>query len=168
MHDGILQAKLQSLRLVVFDFDGVFTDNTVYVMEDGSEMVRCWRSDGLGLARLKLAGVESIIISTETNPVVGARSRKLAMRCLQGCEDKRAALDALAAELGIALEDVAYVGNDINDAACLEAVGLPIVVGESHPDVLPLAKYRTATLGGRGAVREVCDLIVAARRNATV
>ena len=159
--------QLAQVRLVVFDFDGVFTDNTVYVSQDGTESVRCWRSDGLGLAKLKHAGLHTAIVSTETNPVVMARSRKLAMRCVQGCEDKRAAVAALAEELGVALGDVAFVGNDINDLTCLEAVGLPIVVQDAHPDVMNAAAYRTTAPGGRGAVREVCDAIVAARKAAS-
>jgi 3-deoxy-D-manno-octulosonate 8-phosphate phosphatase (KDO 8-P phosphatase) len=162
-----LDALLRRVRLVVFDFDGVFTDNTVYVSQDGTESVRCWRSDGLGTAKLKQAGVDTVIVSTETNPVVSVRSRKLAMRCVQGCDDKLGAVRSLAGELGVRLEDVAYVGNDINDLACLEAVGLPIVVQDAHHDVLAAAAHRTTAPGGRGAVREVCDAIVAARMQVT-
>ncbi len=168
MTPGGLQAALARVRLVVFDFDGVFTDNTVYVSQDGTESVRCWRGDGLGLARVKEAGVETAVLSTETNPVVDARSRKLAIRCIQGCGDKLAALKILVDELHVALSDVAFVGNDINDLACLSAVGLPIVVHDAHPDVLDAAALRTSAPGGRGAVREVCDRIVAARRQVTM
>ncbi len=160
--------RFARVRLVVFDFDGVFTDNTVYVAQDGAEMVRCWRGDGLGLARLKQAGIDAVIVSTETNPVVTARSRKLAIPCVRGCDDKLAAVRALAAERGLPLDEVAFVGNDINDLACLEAVGLPIVVRDAHPDVLGVAVYRTEAVGGRGAVREVSDAIVAARQHAAV
>ena len=160
--------RFARVRLVVFDFDGVFTDNTVYVAQDGTEMVRCWRGDGLGLARLKRTGIEAAIVSTETNPVVTARSRKLAIRCVQGCDDKLAAVRALAAELGVSLDEVAFVGNDINDLQCLQAVGLPIVVRDAHPDVVDAAVYRTTAVGGRGAVREVSDAIVATRQHATV
>ena len=158
----------RAVKLVVFDFDGVFTDNTVYVSQDGVESVRCWRSDGLGLAKLKRAGIPTAIVSTETNPVVTARSRKLAMRCIQSCEDKLAAVRALAVEHGLTLADVAFVGNDINDLACLQAVGLPIVVQDAHPDVVGAGVYRTTAPGGRGAVREVCDAIIAARRSVSI
>lgn len=157
--------SFRAVKLVVFDFDGVFTDNTVYVSQDGVETVRCWRSDGLGLAKLKQAGIPTAIVSTETNPVVAARSRKLAMRCIQGCDDKLAAVRALADEHGLTLADVAFVGNDINDLACLQSVGLPIVVQDAHADVLGVAAYRTSAPGGRGAVREVCDAIVAGRQS---
>jgi 3-deoxy-D-manno-octulosonate 8-phosphate phosphatase (KDO 8-P phosphatase) len=155
-----LDETFRGVRLVVFDFDGVFTDNTVYVSQDGVESVRCWRSDGLGIAKLKQAGVDTVIVSTETNPVVSVRSRKLAMRCVQGCDDKLSAVRMLAAEYGVTLDAVAFVGNDINDLSCLEAVGLPIVVQDAHHDVLHAAVYRTTACGGRGAVREVCDLIL--------
>ena len=154
-------ADLAAVRLVVFDFDGVFTDNTVYVSEDGTESVRCWRGDGLGLQAIQRLGLQVLILSTEVNPVVTARSRKLKVECVQGCEDKRARLEAIVRERGLTLDQVAYVGNDVNDLGCLEAVGVPVVVGDAHPAVLGAAKLRTQRPGGRGAVREVCDLLVA-------
>jgi YrbI family 3-deoxy-D-manno-octulosonate 8-phosphate phosphatase len=149
---------ISKIRLVAFDFDGVFTDNMVYVFENGTEAVRCSRADGIGLHKLKQLGIETIIISTEPNPVVSERARKLKLRCVQDCRDKRAELEKITQELGISLAEVAFVGNDINDRACLACVGLPIVVQDAHPDVLPLAKYRTNRPGGFGAVREICDL----------
>lgn len=154
---GLIEA-IRHIRLVAFDFDGVFTDNTVWVGEDGHEWVRCWRGDGIGLRKLERAGIETVIISTETNPVVSARSRKLQIRCIQSCDDKRAALEKLIEEMGLVMEQVTFVGNDINDLPCLSCVGLPIVVQDAHADVLPYARYRTHTPGGYGAVREVCDL----------
>jgi YrbI family 3-deoxy-D-manno-octulosonate 8-phosphate phosphatase len=162
--DPALTERLRSVRLVAFDFDGVFTDNAVYVSEDGRESVRCVRSDGLGLQALTALGVSTVVISTETNPVVTARSRKLAIRCLQGCADKRAALETVVAELAVTWQETAFVGNDTNDLDCLKVVGLPIVVADAHDDVLPYAAYTTRMPGGHGAVREVCDLIVAVRR----
>jgi 3-deoxy-D-manno-octulosonate 8-phosphate phosphatase (KDO 8-P phosphatase) len=157
-NDASLERRIRAIRLIAFDFDGVFTDNMVYVFQDGSEAVRCSRGDGLGLRKLERLGIETIIISLETNPVVTARSRKLKMRCIQSCEDKRTALEGVAREMGITLEQVAFVGNDINDLPCLTCVGLPIVVQDAHPDVLPYAKYRTQMFGGQGAVREICDM----------
>jgi len=146
------------IRLVAFDFDGVFTDNMVYVFEDGTEAVRCFRSDGIGLQKLKKIGIETAIISTEANPVVSARAHKLKIRCVQDCQDKRAVLDKMAHDQGIRLSEVAFVGNDINDLPCLECVGLPIVVQDAHVDVVSTALYQTKNPGGHGAVREVCDL----------
>ena len=148
-----------ALKLVVFDFDGVFTDNLVYVFEDGREAVRCSRADGLGLRRLERLNIEPIILSTEVNPVVGARAAKLKVHCVQGCEDKLASLIALLEHRQIEPRQVAFVGNDLNDLDCLRRVGLPIVVRDAHPDTLSAAIYRTRLRGGKGAVREVCDLI---------
>ena len=157
--DDTLAAAWRRVRLVVFDFDGVFTDNTVYVFEDGREAVRCWRGDGVGLARLAGLGVEAMILSSEPNPVVAARARKLGIPCLHGKADKRAALEAILAEKGLRPEQAAYVGNDVGDGACLSLVGLPVAVADAHDDVVGLAAYRTVKAGGRGAVREVCDLL---------
>jgi YrbI family 3-deoxy-D-manno-octulosonate 8-phosphate phosphatase len=156
--DPGITETIHKIRLVAFDFDGVFTDNMVYVMQNGSEAVRCFRSDGIGLKKLKLAGIETVIISTEANPVVSARAAKLKIRCFQNCENKRKILESLARDLDVTLEEVAFVGNDINDLECLTCVGLPIVVQDAHADVIPLAAYRTRAPGGRGAVREICDL----------
>jgi YrbI family 3-deoxy-D-manno-octulosonate 8-phosphate phosphatase len=149
---------IRKIRLVAFDFDGVFTDNMVYVFEDGTEAVRCSRGDGIGLQKLKRLGIDTIIISTESNPVVSARARKLKIRCVQNCADKRKKLEDIAQETGISLAEVAFVGNDINDLASLKCVALPIVVADAHRDVVPLALYQTQNPGGYGAVREVCDL----------
>lgn len=152
-------AELLRVRFVAFDFDGVFTDDTVYVTQEGVEMVRCWRGDGLGLRKLEQVGIGTAILSTETNPVVGIRAGKMRVPCLQGLDDKRAALDTLVRQSGAPLASFAFVGNDINDLVCLTAVGLSIAVRNAHPDVLGCVKYRTDTPGGLGAVREVCDVL---------
>ena len=157
------KAQLASVQLVAFDFDGVFTDNMVYLNEEGIESVRCWRSDGLGLSRLKLAGINMVIISTEVNPVVTARAKKLNIHCRQGIEDKAQAIISICKEFEVDIKRVAFVGNDINDIAAFELVGLPIAVYDAHPEVLPYISYQTKAMGGRGAVREVCDLIFMAR-----
>jgi len=149
---------LKKIRLVAFDFDGVFTDNMVLTFQDGTEAVHCFRGDGIGLGKLKRFGIQTLIISTETNPVVAARSKKLGIRCIQGCDDKRSMLENIAQEEGLTLAQIAFVGNDVNDLSCLSCVGLPIVVQDAHPDVVPVAYYQTKAKGGHGAVREVCDL----------
>lgn len=156
------QARLRQLRLVAFDFDGVFTDNMVYVLEDGREAVRCFRGDGIGLTKLQDLGVEVIVLSTETNPVVAARSRKLGVNCIQGCRDKRETLERLAQERGLTPAQLAFVGNDVNDLGALTFVGVPIVVRDAHPDIVRYAMYQTRAPGGHGAVREVCERIAAA------
>ncbi len=158
LNKNSIEKVISKIRLVGFDFDGVFTDNMVYVFEDGAEAVRCSRGDGIGLQKLKYLGIEAVIISTESNPVVSARARKLQIRCVQDCPDKRKALEHIAEEIGISLGEVAFVGNDINDLPCLMCVALPIVVQDAHQDVIPLARYQTKNPGGYGAVREICDL----------
>ena len=154
--------ELRHIRFIAFDFDGVFTDDAVYVSQDGTEMVRCWRGDGLGLRKLDRLAIGSAILSTEVNPVVGLRARKLNIQCYHGLDDKRERLDALASEIAIPLQHFAYVGNDINDLLCFAGVGLPIAVRNAHPDVIGCARYRTEAAGGYGAVREVCDVFAAA------
>jgi len=154
-----IEQAIRSLRLIVFDFDGVFTDNTVIVTEDGQEAVVCWRGDGLGLSKIRRRGIEMRIISTEVNPVVTARSRKLQLECLQGCDDKLTALKALATQRGLSAGEIAFMGNDINDAECLAWVGLPVVPADAHEAVVPLARLTMRASGGRGAVREFCDLV---------
>ena len=151
----------RSVRLVVFDFDGVFTDNTVWTDDAGNEWVRSWRGDGLGLEKLRQSGIPAWVLSTEIHPVVARRCQKLGIPFRQGLTDKGAALEALASELGVALANVAYVGNDINDASCLRVVGVPVVVQDAHQDVLSLARYQTRATGGFGAVREICDWLTA-------
>lgn len=160
---GRLGDLLASIRLVVFDFDGVFTDNAVYVTQDGVESVRCWRSDGIGLSRMRAVGVDSLIVSTEANPVVMVRANKMKARCLQGIEDKAVAIVDYCRAQGIDPAQVAFVGNDVNDIAAFKQVGLPIAVGDAYPEVFSHVLYRTVRPGGAGAVREVCDLIFHAK-----
>jgi 3-deoxy-D-manno-octulosonate 8-phosphate phosphatase (KDO 8-P phosphatase) len=160
---GALCEIARKIRLVVFDFDGVFTNNLVLVLQDGTEGVLCNRSDGLGLQALRDRGVELLVLSTEVNPVVTVRCRKLEIPCFQGCEDKAVVLEEQAAGLHIALEETAFLGNDVNDLGCLKKVGLPACVADSHPAVPASCKYVTKRPGGGGAVRELCDLIAEAK-----
>lgn len=153
-----IEEIMRRIRLIAFDFDGVFTDNMVYVLEDGSEAVRCSRSDGLGLQKLKNLGIDTVIISTEANPVVSARALKLKIDCIQDCQNKLDVLKNVVREKGFSLGEVAFVGNDINDLPCLECVALPIVVQDAYGDVVSTARFQTERPGGHGAVREICDL----------
>jgi len=151
--------RFSQLKFLALDFDGVFTDNIVYTTETGEESVACWRSDGIGLSKVKKLGIPVWVISTEKNPVVARRCEKLGIDCIQGCDDKLAALMKLLDQYKCDIEDTAFIGNDINDTECLEKVGLPIIVADSHTDVCHLASYTTEKNGGKGAVREICDLI---------
>jgi YrbI family 3-deoxy-D-manno-octulosonate 8-phosphate phosphatase len=150
---------LAEARLLVLDFDGVMTDNRVLVDQDGRETVWCHRGDGWGIARLREAGVEVVVLSTETNPVVAARCRKLKIEYIQGCENKLPALQAVAQQRDVRPEQIAYVGNDVNDLECMRWVGLPVAVADAVPEVLAAARWVTSRRGGEGAVREVSDIL---------
>ncbi|MBS0197134.1 MAG: HAD hydrolase family protein [Planctomycetes bacterium] len=133
------------------------TDNTVIVMQDGTEAAVCNRSDGLGIGMLADLGMPMLVVSKEQNPVVGARCKKLKLECHQGIDDKLEVLLRLIGERGLEPEQVAYVGNDVNDLPCMKHVGLPIAVADAYPEVLAVAAAVTTRPGGHGAVREVCD-----------
>jgi YrbI family 3-deoxy-D-manno-octulosonate 8-phosphate phosphatase len=153
----------REIDAVVFDFDGVLTDDHVWVDEQGHELVRCDRGDGLGVARLREAGIPVWVLSSESNPVVAARCRKLGVPVQQGLRDKGAALGALAAEHGFDLGRVVYVGNDVNDLSCMEQVGFSVAVADAVALVRERADWVLARPGGRGAVRELCERILAER-----
>ncbi|MBI4398813.1 MAG: HAD hydrolase family protein [Candidatus Omnitrophica bacterium] len=157
-----LKKLIASIRLIVFDFDGVFTDNLVYTFEDGREAVRCFRSDGFGLAKLNRLGIKNVVISSEANPVVSKRCEKLGITCYTGHLEKLPVLKQILQENGVSFSQTAYVGNDINDMDCLAQVALPIVVEDAHPDTLAYARYQTKKRGGYGAVREIGDLFESA------
>ena len=159
-----LRPLLERVRLAVFDFDGVFTDNRVWVNERGEEALAFSRSDGLGLRRLDEVQVRYLILSLESNPIVGARAQKLQARCVQGIADKLPVLREHVAVAGVSLEETAYVGNDVNDAECLGAVGLPVVPADAWPEVRPLARWVLSRPGGNGCVREFCDGVWEAQR----
>ena len=149
---------LIEIKAIAFDFDGVFTDNRVYVMQTGEEAVVCDRSDGMGISMLRKVGIPLVIISTEKNPVVAVRAAKLNIDVLQGIENKLPVLSQWAAENRLSIEQVAFIGNDINDVDCLNAVGLGIAVADAYPVAIDAADYVLTKNGGQGAVREIADL----------
>jgi YrbI family 3-deoxy-D-manno-octulosonate 8-phosphate phosphatase len=149
------------IQAVVFDFDGVFTDNRVLVLQDGSEAVLCDRGDGWGLSQLKKNGIPLLILSTEKNPVVQARADKLGIPCLHGIQEKGRALGQWIQERELDAMQVVYVGNDANDLPCLEMVGFRVVVADAHPSVRAIADLVLEHPGGRGAIRELCELLLA-------
>lgn len=154
----------KQVKALICDFDGVLTDNRVLVREDGLESVTCDRSDGLGLQMVKKSGVEVGVLSKERNKVVMARCQKLGIECLHGIDDKRPVLEKWMAERGIEMEAVVFVGNDINDVECLEAAGCGVAVADAYGPAMAAADFALERRGGFGAVRELCDLILA--RNA--
>jgi YrbI family 3-deoxy-D-manno-octulosonate 8-phosphate phosphatase len=148
------------ITLVVFDFDGVMTDNRVWVDQDGREMVAANRSDSLRLPELRAAGVELLVLSTESNPVVDARCRKLKLPVFQGVADKAGALRTLLAKRQLDPAEVIFVGNDINDVPCFPLVGCAVVPADAQPEALHCADIVLSHTGGHGAVRELCDLLL--------
>ena len=148
------------IDLVIMEFDGVLTDNRVYVMEDGRETVACHRGDGWGIGIIREAGIEVMILSTERNPVVSARANKLGIECQQNCQDKAVATAKLIQEKGLDPARVMYVGNDTNDAEAMALVGHPAAPADAHPSILKIAKIVTQAGGGYGVVRELADLLV--------
>lgn len=152
-----LPARLDCL---VFDFDGVFTDNRVTVLEEGHEAVVCSRGDGMGIEMLRKAGWPMVVISKEPHPIVAARCAKLKIECFQGVEDKLTVLRDWLARDGHALERTLYVGNDVNDLPCLTAVGCPVVVADAHPEARQAARLILDNPGGQGALRELAELVL--------
>jgi YrbI family 3-deoxy-D-manno-octulosonate 8-phosphate phosphatase len=148
---------------VVTDFDGVHTDDSVSLNQHGVESVTVSRSDGMGIALLRAAGVPVLILSTEANPVVAARARKLRVEAVQDVADKAVALREWAGVRGIPLSRIAYVGNDVNDLGCLDLVGWPVAVPGAHPLVLAAARVVLDRPGGAGAVRDLADRVLAGR-----
>ncbi|WP_428389747.1 KdsC family phosphatase [Mucisphaera sp.] len=152
------------VKALVCDFDGVLTDNRVIVREDGMEHVVCDRSDGLGLQMLRDLGVHVGVLSKERNPVVQARCTKIGIDCIQGIDDKLPVLKRWAEERSVSLEELVYVGNDVNDVDCLAAAGCGVAVADAYEPAVHASDFLLERSGGYGAVRELCDLILA--RNA--
>jgi YrbI family 3-deoxy-D-manno-octulosonate 8-phosphate phosphatase len=150
----------QQVDLLVLDFDGVLTDDRVWVDQDGRESVAANRRDGMGITMLHKAGVPMVVLSTETNRVVAARCQKLNLPVIQGLSDKSTSLRRLIQERQLDPAHVVYLGNDVNDLPCFPLVGCAVVVADAHPDVIPQADVVLSHSGGRGAVRELCDRIL--------
>ncbi|MEH0635972.1 N-acylneuraminate cytidylyltransferase [Streptomyces bottropensis] len=145
---------------VVLDFDGTQTDDRVLIDSEGREFVSVHRGDGLGIAALRRSGLEMLILSSEQNPVVAARARKLKLPVLHGIDRKDLALKQWCEEQGIAPERVLYVGNDVNDLPCFALVGWPVAVGSAHDVVRGAARAVTTVPGGEGAIREIAGWIL--------
>ncbi|MGW6910560.1 cytidylyltransferase domain-containing protein [Streptomyces sp. NPDC054940] len=151
---------VDDIDAVVLDFDGTQTDDRVLIDADGKEFVSVHRGDGLGIAALRKSGLKMLILSSEQNPVVAARARKLKLPVLHGIDRKDLALKQWCEEQGIAPERVLYVGNDVNDLPCFALVGWPVAVASAHDVVRGAARAVTATPGGDGAIREIASWIL--------
>ena len=155
---------LKKLRALVLDVDGVLTDGGMYYGPSGEGLKRFNVKDGLGLRLIGEAGIEVALISGENSEILKRRAEKLKIdNVFVGIEDKLQTLKAFAGARGIALDEIAYVGDDLNDLPALGAVALPIAVADAAPQVRKAVRWVTSRRGGEGAVREVCDRILAAR-----
>lgn len=157
-----VQKKLKNIKLLVMDFDGVITDNMVWTSEEGREYVVSNRSDGHGISQMRTLrpDIRMMVISKETNIVVKRRCEKLKLECHTGIINKSTLLNSLVKEMGITMEEVAYIGNDINDTGCVSAAGIGIAVADAYEEVKDAAYIITHNRGGHGAVREIIDAIL--------
>ncbi|MEX1248202.1 MAG: acylneuraminate cytidylyltransferase [Anaerolineales bacterium] len=150
----------KKVKLLVMDFDGVLSDNRVWINEEGKEQIAANRSDGLGIEMLLKAGVEALVISMEENPVVARRCEKMGIPYLKCIENKGKLLSEILAERNLPTNEVVFLGNDTNDLPCFPLVACGIAVADAHPEVLREADLALRKRGGHGAVRELCDLIL--------
>jgi YrbI family 3-deoxy-D-manno-octulosonate 8-phosphate phosphatase len=150
---------MSSIKLIVYDFDGVMTDNRLLVDQEGRESVQVNRADGLGVSEIKKLGIKQIILSTEKNQIVQVRAAKLGIPCLQGVENKAEKLTGYCIKNKISLSDVAYVGNDINDLKVMRLVGLTICPADAHPKIQNISMHILTKNGGEGVARELFDYI---------
>ena len=153
--------RAKKIKLLVCDVDGVFSDGRIYLGNDGEELKAFHTKDGFGIKALGGSGVHVAIITGRRSTIVANRMSALNVKhIIQGQEDKYPALIDLSKTLGIYIDEIAYIGDDIPDLACIVQVGLGIAVQDAHPGVIAQADYTTFVRGGYGAVREVCDLIM--------
>ncbi len=147
--------QFECIKCIAYDFDGVMTDNRVLVTEDGKEAVFCNRSDGLAIARFKALGIQQLIISTERNPVVEARSRKLGIEVIHGVTDKGAILLKYCQDNEIDTNSVMFIGNDINDQSAFQVAGHTGTPADAEPELLRMADWKSARKGGNGVIRDL-------------
>ncbi|WDI32482.1 acylneuraminate cytidylyltransferase [Hyphococcus flavus] len=150
----------KAIDAVLFDFDGVMTDDSVYVDDQGREMVRANRGDGLGIERLRATPVKIGVISKEKNLVVSKRCEKLKIECIQGVDKKDEVIRGWAEKNAVPLKTIVYVGNDLNDLPVIGLTGCVFAPSDANPAFRAAANGVLSKPGGRGAVREVCELIL--------
>ncbi len=161
--DQVLE-KARPVRLLVLDVDGVLTDGRLYLSAEGEELKVFHVRDGYGLVAVQQSGVTVAIISGRDCAAVTRRAAELGIaHVMQGVSDKAAALEKLMGSLGVDKHEVACVGDDTPDIAMLRKAGLPIAVADAHPGVISETVWSTTSVGGRGAVREICDLLLSAK-----
>jgi len=162
MQDILKQAK--KIKLVIFDVDGVLTDGSLFFGDDGQEYKAFYSRDGLGIKLLQRTGVEVGVITARSSKLVNHRMENLGIKHLyQGRLDKIAAFNDLVSKLGVNADETAYAGDDVIDLPVMKKVGLAIAVQDAHPFVKKHAHWITEHNGGRGAARDICELIMEAQ-----
>jgi YrbI family 3-deoxy-D-manno-octulosonate 8-phosphate phosphatase len=152
----------EKIDLIICDFDGVITDNRVWVDQDGKESIAAYRSDSIRIRELREHGIEVVILSSETNRVVEARAKKMGVEAIHriGIHEKGRVMREVLAQKNIQAENVIYIGNDINDLPCFEIAGWSVAVADAYPEVIHTADFVLSKMGGHGALRELCDLLL--------
>ena len=152
----------ETIKMIICDFDGVVTDNLVITDQDGKESVVASRSDSMHIKKLREMGVEVMILSSEPNPVVMARAKKMGVEAMHGIgmQDKGRVMREVLAQKNVKAEHVVYVGNDLNDLPCFEVAGWSVAVADAYPEVIRAADYVLTKTGGHGAIRELCEIIL--------
>tara|TARA_Y100000590_G_scaffold138186_1_gene158180 strand:+ start:12033 stop:12509 length:477 start_codon:yes stop_codon:yes gene_type:complete len=148
------------IDLIVYDFDGVMTDNKVYIDSSGSEIVQVNRSDGLAVSKIKELKIKQLILSTEKNEVVKRRSEKLGIDCIYNCSDKKNSLEEYCKKENISLSKVGFIGNDINDLEVMESVNFTFCPSDAHALIKELSRFKLSTKGGDGVIREFYEFLV--------
>jgi len=155
-----IKFNYKDIDLIVYDFDGVMTDNRVIIFQDGNEAVIVNRSDGLAVECFRSLGIPQLILSTETNPVVKARAAKLHLEVIASCKDKKIALENYCSQKGYDLNRIMYVGNDLNDLEVMRIVGFPVAPADAHLEIRKVAKLTTQAKGGEGVIKELSDYLI--------
>ncbi len=160
LHDPHRVSPRRRIKALITDFDGVHTDDRVFVNQDGTEAVRCSRSDGMGIEMLRERGLKMLILSREQNPVVKTRAAKLQIGVLHHIRDKLPALDAWRTEHRLEWAEIAYVGNDINDLDCMKVCGMSFAPSDAHPEAKAISTMVLQKPGGNGALRELSEFLI--------
>jgi YrbI family 3-deoxy-D-manno-octulosonate 8-phosphate phosphatase len=157
----------KTIKLIICDFDGVVTNNSVITDQDGKESVLASRSDSMHIKTLREQGIEMMILSSEPNGVVQARAKKMGVEAIHGVgmQDKGRVMREVLEKKNVKAENVIYVGNDLNDLPCFEIAGWSVAVADAYPEVIRAADFVLTKNGGHGAIRELCEIILNRRKN---
>ena len=157
----------ETIKMIICDFDGVVTDNLVITDQNGKESVTASRSDSMHIKKLREMGIEVMVLSSEPNPVVMARAKKMGVEAIHnvGMQDKGRVMREVLEQKNVKAENVIYIGNDLNDLPCFEIAGWSVAVADAYPEVIRAADHVLTKTGGHGAIRELCEIVLKNRSN---